>query len=109
VVEIDKVSGKLATLSSKPEGDLDDNLPPSKERIGTVKTPSGSLDILLERVEREKNQPIWLFSAETLKNVPEIYKELHDLHVRVKLLEERGKNNVYANIYGSVLPHGWTA
>jgi len=69
-------SGKLAMLSNKPEGNLDDNLPPSKERVGTVKTSSGSLDILLERVERGNNPPIWLFSAETLKNVPEIYKEL---------------------------------
>ena len=68
-------SGKLAMLSNEPEGNLDDNLPPSKERIGTVKTPSGSLDILLERVERGNNPPIWLFSAETLKNVPQIYEE----------------------------------
>jgi MscS family membrane protein len=63
-------------LSNKPEGYVDDNLPPSKERVGTVKTPSGSLDILLERVQLGNNPPIWLFSAETLKNVPEIYKEL---------------------------------
>jgi MscS family membrane protein len=69
-------SGKPAMLSNKPEGYLDDNLPPSKERVGTVETPSGSLDILLERVQRGNNPPIWLFSAETLKNVQEIYKEL---------------------------------
>jgi MscS family membrane protein len=69
-------SGKLAMLSKKPEGYLDDNLPPSKERVGTVKTSSGSIDILLERVQRSNNPPIWLFSAETLKYVPEIYKEL---------------------------------
>jgi len=69
-------SGKLAMLSNKPEGYLDDNLPPSLERVGTVKTSSGSLDILLERVQRGNNPPIWLFSAETLKNVPEIHKEL---------------------------------
>ncbi len=69
-------SGKLATLSNKPEGNLDDNLPPSKERVGTVETSSGGLEILLERVERGNNPPIWLFSAETLKKVPEIYKEL---------------------------------
>jgi MscS family membrane protein len=69
-------SGKLAMLSNKSEGNLDDNLPPSKERVGTVKTPSASLDVLLERVQRGNNPPIWLFSAETLKNVPEIYKEL---------------------------------
>ena len=34
-------SGKVAMLSNKPEGNLDDNLPISKERVGTVKTPSG--------------------------------------------------------------------
>jgi MscS family membrane protein len=69
-------SGRSAMLSNKPEGYLDDNLPPSKERVGTLKTPSGSLEILLERVQRGNNPPIWLFSAETLRNVPEIYKEL---------------------------------
>jgi MscS family membrane protein len=69
-------SGNVAMLSNKPEGFLDDNLPPTKERVGTVKTSSGSLDILLERIERGNNPPIWLFSAETLKGVPEIYKEL---------------------------------
>jgi MscS family membrane protein len=68
-------SGKPAMLSNKPEGNLDDNLPPSEERVGTVKTTSGSLDILLERVERANNPPIWLFSSETLKKVPEFYKE----------------------------------
>ena len=64
-------------LSNKPEGTLDDNLPPSKERVGTVKTPSGSLDILLEQVQRGNNPPVWLFSADTLNNVPEIYRELN--------------------------------
>jgi len=69
-------SGKLAMLSSKPEGNLDDNLPPTKERIGTVETSSGRLDIVLERIQRGSSPPIWLFSAETLAKVPEIYQEL---------------------------------
>ena len=69
-------SGHLGVLSNKPEGNLGDDLPPSKERVGTVKTPSGSLDVLLERVERGNGPPIWLFSKETLKEVPEIYKEI---------------------------------
>jgi MscS family membrane protein len=69
-------SGKLGMLSNKPEGYLDDNLPPSKESVGVVKTPSGSLDILLERVQRGNDPPLWLFSAETLTKVPEVYKEL---------------------------------
>lgn len=69
-------SGKLAMLSSKPEGNLDDNLSPTKERIGTVETSSGRLDIVLERIQRGSSPPIWLFSAETLAKVPEIYQEL---------------------------------
>ena len=68
--------GKSVTVSNRPEGDLGDNLPPSKERVGVVKAPSGSFDILLERVQRGNDPPIWLFSAETLSKVPEIYKEL---------------------------------
>jgi len=68
-------SGKLATLSSKPEGNLDDNLPPTKDRIGTVETPSGPLDIVLERIQRGGSPSIWLFSAETLNKVPEISQE----------------------------------
>jgi len=69
-------SGKLAMLSNKPEGYPNDNLPPSKERVGTIKTSLGSLDILLERVQRGNNPPVWLFSSETLTQIPEIYKEL---------------------------------
>jgi MscS family membrane protein len=60
-------SGHLGVLSNKPEGNLGDDLPPSKDRVGTVKTPSGSLDVLLERAERGNDPPIWLFSKETLK------------------------------------------
>jgi len=67
---------KVAMLSNKPEGSLDDNLPPPQERVGTVVTPSGSFDILLERVQRGKGPPFWLFSAETLKEVPEYYRVL---------------------------------
>jgi MscS family membrane protein len=69
-------SGKQAVMSAKPEGHLDDGLPPTKERIGMVQTSSGSLDILLERIQRGSTQPVWLFSAETLGKVPEIYQEL---------------------------------
>ena len=63
-------------LSNKPEGSLENAVSPSKERIGTVKTASSSLDIFLERVQRGKEAPIWLFSAETLTKVPEVYGEL---------------------------------
>ncbi len=69
-------SGNLAVLSNKPEGALDDDLLPTVERVGTVKTASGSLDILLERVQRGKEPPIWLFSAATLTRVLQVQREL---------------------------------
>jgi MscS family membrane protein len=69
-------SGQVAQLSNNPEGNLDDSLPPPKERIGTVETSSGSLDIILERVQRGDNAPIWIFSAATLAKIPETHQEM---------------------------------
>lgn len=65
-----------ATLSSKPEGNLQDGLPVNRDTLGVVKTKKGEYRILLERVQRENNPPIWLFSSETLKLVPQIYEEI---------------------------------
>jgi MscS family membrane protein len=68
----------LQELSRKPEGDTEDGLPPSRERIGVVKTRSGSHEIRLDRTQREKEPPIWQFSADTLTRVPRIHGELGD-------------------------------
>jgi MscS family membrane protein len=64
------------TLSSKPEGNLQDGLPVNRESVYVVKTKRGEYKILLERVQKENNPPIWLFSSETLKSVPQIYEEI---------------------------------
>lgn len=63
-------------LSSKPEGNLDDGLPVHREFVGVAKTKSGEYKILLERVQKENNPPVWLFSSETLNLVPRIYEEI---------------------------------
>jgi MscS family membrane protein len=66
----------LQDLSRKPEGDTEDNLPPSRERVGVLKTGSGVLEIFLDRTQRGKEPPVWLFSADTLKRVPRIQGDL---------------------------------
>ncbi len=66
----------LKDLSRKPEGDLEAGLPPGRERIGVVKTPSGSVDIFLDRVQRGTGSPVWLVSADTLARVPQIRGEI---------------------------------
>ena len=68
----------LPKLSRKPEGDLDDLLPANREKIGDVKTESGSYDIVLDRVQKGNDPPVWLFSSQTLRQVPEIYEGLGD-------------------------------
>jgi MscS family membrane protein len=70
------LSVNLDALSRSPEGDLTDGLRPTRERIGTVRTRSGELDILLDRVTRANQEPIWLFSAETVRGVPRAFDEL---------------------------------
>jgi len=70
------MSTVTTALSIKPEGNLQDNLPDNRELVGTVRTKRGEYKILLERVQKENNPPVWLFASETLKLVPQIYEEI---------------------------------
>ena len=70
------LSTVTTALSIKPEGNLQDSLPVNRETVGTVKTKRGEYKILLERIQKENNPPVWLFSSETLKLVPQIYEEI---------------------------------
>ena len=74
-------------LSSKPLGNLDDGLPVNREVVGVVKTKSGEYKILLERVQKENNPPIWLFSSDTLNLVPRIYEEIDSTWLERQLPE----------------------
>jgi MscS family membrane protein len=69
-------SSSLDQLSDQPEGNLEEDLPPNQDRVGTVKIGTSTLDILLERVQLGSNPPIWLFSAGTLRGVPAVYEEI---------------------------------
>ena len=65
-------SGHIPKLSNKPEGDLEDGLKSNHELIGVIKTSTGNYNIMLERVQRGADPPVWLFSAETLRQLPDI-------------------------------------
>lgn len=70
------MTSTVSALSTRPEGNLKDDLPTNRELVGAVKMKTGNYKILLDRVERENNHAIWLFSPETLKLVHQIYDEL---------------------------------
>jgi MscS family membrane protein len=63
----------IGSISQAPEGNLEEQRRVSRETIGTVKTPNGDLDVLLDRVELLNQAPIWRFSQETLTRVPSAY------------------------------------
>lgn len=70
-------AANLEDLSRKPEGFTEDGLPPDRERIGVVKTGSGTHEIFLDRKHRGEEPPIWLFSADTLKWVLRTHGEFN--------------------------------
>ena len=70
------LSGSVESLPRTPDGDLQGGLPTSRQRVGLVKTKSGTLDVILDRVQRGTRPPIWLFSAATLRGVPRAFGEM---------------------------------
>src|SRR6201987_616492 len=66
---------RLNQLSDKPEGSDPDQLKPDQDLIGTISTPRGDLDILVEPVDRGKAGKVWLFSRETLESIPDVFEE----------------------------------
>jgi MscS family membrane protein len=66
----------IGRLSRKPEGSLANPDLPNHELIGSTSTDTGNLSIKLERVQHGDEPPIWLFSEETLQQIPDAYNNL---------------------------------
>src|SRR5580765_4859954 len=73
-----KLLTSLERLSNEPGGDLGDGLT-NRDRIGLVESPSGNVELSLDRVQRGQGSPIWLFSSSTLEEIPRLYDELQPL------------------------------
>ncbi len=78
----------LEFISRNPEGDLQDGLPADRERVGTLRTRAGELEILLQRAQRSGRPPVWLVSSETLRQVPRAFYEIDTGEIG-KLVPER--------------------
>ncbi len=71
-----KFAGALDIVSRDPLGHLDDGLPPDQEQITGVFGGVQPFPIMLLRREDEQGRKIWLFSRQTLDQVPEYYDSL---------------------------------
>jgi len=62
-------------LSPEHKGRSNDGLPPHRERLGTIDTKAGKVDILLQSVPRGDGVSIWKFAGATVAQVPDLYAE----------------------------------
>jgi MscS family membrane protein len=61
------------TMSGDPEGQLDDGLRPELERVATIETPRGPVEITLRR--DPGTEVPWKFSPATVARIPALYDE----------------------------------
>lgn len=67
------LSNDVSEISNEKDGDVTDTLGRNREKIGEIQIASKTYPVVLERVERGKDQ-VWLFSPQTLKLVPEMHR-----------------------------------
>jgi len=88
----------LEALSDEPGGAEEDDLARSLERVGSIPTPDGIVDVLLERSGRRAGEPRWRVARSTVSKIPVLYAQygesrfeehLPDLLRRVGFLEMR--------------------
>jgi MscS family membrane protein len=77
--------GSLRTISTNPEGTPQPGLPPDHERVGTLSVDDSEADVILVRVTDPSAGKIWLFSADTLSRIPELYDQLQAHQVETHL------------------------
>lgn len=65
--------GSLRAISTNPEGSIQPGLPSDHERVGTLSVDDSEADVILVRVNDPNAGKIWLFSADTLAKIPELY------------------------------------
>ena len=65
----------LESISDDPLGHKDDGLPSFRDRVATVKTKAGPIDILMQRVPRGDGVFIWKISNATVAIIPALDKE----------------------------------
>ncbi len=62
-------------LSDNPHGHKDDGLPGYRDRVTTLKTKDGPVDILMQRVPRGDGVSVWKISNATVAQIPRLDKE----------------------------------
>ena len=87
----------LHSISDHPKGNLNDGLPPYRDRVGQIQAGDKTVDILLQRVPRGDGEFIWKVSNRTVGNIPLLYE-----HHGYTELEE-----YHDSVFPDVMIFGW--
>ena len=71
-----KLPPRLTEISDEPLGSRANPLAAHLEVVGTIAGETGTIDIVVERIERGGRDPIWLFSSATLAAIPALHDEV---------------------------------
>jgi len=66
----------LNNISRNPAGSQSPDEKPNQELIGNTAISGGKLQIVLDKVKHGDDPAIWLFSQDTLRQIPEAYNDL---------------------------------
>ncbi|NOQ69905.1 MAG: hypothetical protein GQ573_07350, partial [Gammaproteobacteria bacterium] len=75
VVASRAITVDLETISDDPLGHKDDGLPGYRDRITTLKTKNGPVDLLMQRVPRDDGVFVWKISNATVALIPQLDHE----------------------------------
>jgi MscS family membrane protein len=71
--------------SRQPEGTLQEDVPPGRQRLGTMSSGDVEAELELVRVNDPSAGRIWLISSDTLAKVPELYDQVTARKVETRL------------------------
>ena len=71
--------------SREPEGTVQEDVPPGRQRLGTMSSGNVEGELELVRVNDPSVGKIWLISSDTLAKVPELYEQVETRRVETRL------------------------
>jgi MscS family membrane protein len=83
--------GRLSRISDNPEGNPDNGLF-DQQTVGAFSVADTDVPVVLVRITDPNSGKIWLFSAETLSKVPELYENVEEHQVESRLPQSLVKN-----------------
>lgn len=83
--------GSLRRISTNPEGNPENGIP-DQQTVGTFSVGDADVPVVLVRVNDPDSGKIWLFSADTLSKIPDLYDNVEAHQVETRLPQSLVKN-----------------